>query len=181
MDTELLNHLKYPIGKFIKPELISEGQINDWIDTIEALPMRLSQLTQDLSVEQLNWPYRPGGWIIKQVVHHIADSHMNSIIRFKLALTEDTPTIKPYFEDRWAMLKDNNDDHLSNTLSLLKGLHAKMGILLRSLTNDDLKRKFIHPEHGKRFSLEETIGIYAWHSNHHLTHIEQALKYKGKF
>jgi len=181
MNAESLYHLKYPIGKFTKPDQISESQILEWIVTIEGLPKTLTQLTKDLSVEQLNWPYRPGGWTIKQVVHHIADSHMNSIIRFKLALTEDTPTIKPYFEDRWATLKDNNDDQLSHSLSLLKGLHAKMGILLRSFTKDDLKREFIHPEHSKRFSLEETIGIYAWHSNHHLSHIEQALKYKGKF
>lgn len=176
-----LEQLKYPIGKFVRPASISEIKILEWIETIENLPETLTNLTKDLTIEQLHWPYRPDGWNIKQVVHHLADSHMNSIIRFKLTLTEDTPTIKPYFEDRWAALIDNNDNNLSHSLSLLKGLHAKMGSLMRSLTKADLKREFIHPEHGKRFSLEETIGTYAWHSNHHLAHIEQALKFKGTF
>ena len=181
MSSQNLEQLKYPIGKFIKPEIISEHLILEWIETIEGLPEILYNLTKKISVEQLNWPYRPEGWNIKQVVHHLADSHMNSIIRFKLAMTEDTPTIKPYHEDRWASLIDAKEDDLRYTLSLLKGLHAKMGTLLRSFTKDDLKREFIHPEHGRRFSLEETIGIYAWHSKHHVTHIEQALKLKGKF
>jgi hypothetical protein len=181
MATDTLYQLKYPIGKFVKPDVISEAQILEWIGSIERLPKTLSELTKDLSVEQLNWPYRPEGWTIKQVVHHLADSHMNSIIRFKWALTEDTPTIKPYYEDRWAKLIDANDADLSSTLSLLNGLHAKLGKLLRSLSKTGLKREFIHPDHVKRLSLEETIGIYAWHSNHHLAHIKQALKYKGEF
>ncbi len=181
MNTQDLDHLKYPIGKFIKPNLISEALILEWIETIETLPKILSELTKDLSIEQLNWHYRPEGWTIKQVVHHLADSHMNSLIRFKWTLTEDTPTIKAYHEDRWATLKDNNDNNISHTLALLKGLHAKLGTLLRSLTKDDLKRVFIHPEYGRRISLEETIGIYAWHSKHHVAHIKQALKYTGRF
>lgn len=181
MSSQNLEQLKYPIGKFTKPKIISEPLILEWIETIEALPEILYKLTKNLTIEQLNWPYRPNGWNIKQVVHHLADSHMNSIIRFKLAMTEDSPTIKPYHEDRWATLIDGNDNDLSHTLLLLKGLHAKMGTLLRSLTKADLKREFIHPEHGRRFSLAETIGVYAWHSKHHVTHIEQALKYKGKF
>ena len=181
MSPQNLEQLKHPIDRFTKPEIISESLILEWIETIESLPEILYHLTKDLSVEQLNWPYRPEGWNIKEVVHHLADSHMNSIIRFKLAITEDTPTIKPYFEDRWARLIDAKDDDLRHTLSLLKGLHAKLGTLLRSLTKEDLKREFIHPEHGQRFNLEETIGIYAWHSKHHVAHIKQALKYKGKF
>lgn len=181
MTSSELNLLKYPIGKFVKPEPISESQILEWIKTIEELPKHLSELTKDLSIEQLNFLYRPEGWAIKQVLHHLADSHINSLIRFKLTLTEDNPTIKPYYEDRWAKLIDSNDNDLSNSLSLITGLHAKWVMLLRSLTKDDLKREFIHPEHGKRFSLEETIGLYAWHSKHHLKHIEQALKNQGKY
>lgn len=181
MDAQNLAHLKYPIGKFAKSDHISEAQILKWIDTIEDLPEILYELTKDLSVEQLNWPYRPEGWTIKQVVHHFANSHMNSVMRFKLTLTEDVPTIKPYFEDRWATLADDNDNDLSHSLSLLRGLHAKWGILLRSLTKTDLKREFIHPEHGRRFNLEENLAIYAWHCEHHVAHIKQALKYKGKF
>jgi hypothetical protein len=181
MTSQDLDQLKYPIGKFVKPTSISETQILEWIETIEGLPEILNDLTKDLTVEQLNWRYRPEGWAIKQVVHHLADSHINSMIRFKWTLTEDTPTIKAYHEDRWAKLIDDNDDNLSHTLSLLKGLHAKLGILLRSLTKDELKREFIHPEHGRHISLEETVGIYAWHSKHHVAHIEQALKYQGEF
>ncbi len=106
---------------------------------------------------------------------------MNSIIRFKLALTEESPTIRPYFEDRWVNLIDSNNDDLNDTLMLLKGLHSKLGQLLKHISDDDLNREFIHPEHGRRFSLDETIGIYAWHCTHHYEHIKQALHYKGKF
>ena len=181
MTSQNLDHLKYPIGKFIKPEIISDSQILEWIEAIENLPDILTNLTKDLTVEQLHLHYRPEGWNIKQVVHHLADSHMNCMIRFKWTLTEDTPTIKAYHEDRWAKLKDDNDNNLNHTLLLLKGLHAKLGTLLRSLAKADLKREFIHPEQNRHNSLEETIGIYAWHSKHHVAHIEQALKYKGKF
>lgn len=181
MAIQNLEDLKYPIGKYTKLEIVSEAQIQEWITAIEGFPRILIELTKDLTAEQLNWPYRPAGWTIKQVVHHCADSHMNSIIRFKLTLTEDSPTIKPYYEDCWAKLVDGNDDTLSHTFSLLRGLHAKWGILMRSLTEDDLKRTFVHPEYGRRFNLEDTIGLYAWHCKHHVAHIEQALRNKGAF
>ncbi|RIA08928.1 DinB family protein [Flavobacteriaceae bacterium MAR_2010_72] len=181
MTREELHLLKHPIGELEISDTISKAQISDWITTIEQFPEAVESLTRDLSNEQLNWVYRPDGWTIKQVVHHCSDSHMNSIIRFKLALTEDTPTIKPYFEDRWAKLVDGNTNDLKNSLMLLKGLHAKLTLVLRSLSADDLKRDYIHPEHGKRFNLEQTICIYAWHSRHHLAHIRQALNHKGKF
>lgn len=181
MTEEALHKLKYPVGIFLKPEIISEEQKNIWIDDIEQFPFLVESITKNLSLTQLNWSYRPNGWNIKQVVHHCADSHMNSIIRFKLALTEDIPTIRPYFEDRWANLIDGNDDDLSNTLLLLKGLHAKLGQLLKNISDEDLKRTFVHPEHGKHFTLEETIGTYSWHCKHHLAHIQQAIDYKGNF
>ena len=180
MEEELLK-LKFPIGEFIKPDNINTNQISKWIDDIESFPNKINQLTDNLTIEQLNWRYRPEGWTIKQVVHHCADSHMNSIIRFKLALTENTPTIRPYYEARWADLIDGNDDNLQDTVSLLKGLHAKLGKLLRNLTPEDLPKEFVHPEHGKHFRLDETIGVYAWHCNHHLAHINQAIDYKGNF
>ena len=180
MNTDNLYLLKYPIGEFEKPETISKSQINIWIQAIETLPSSIESITQNLNETELNYKYRPEGWTIKKVVHHCADSHMNSIIRFKLALTEDTPTIKPYFEQDWAKLIDYSYP-LDMSLSILKGVHFKLGILLRSLSEDHLKREFIHPEHGKHFTIEETIGVYAWHSNHHLAHIQQALKYKGEF
>ncbi|WP_299339391.1 YfiT family bacillithiol transferase [uncultured Psychroserpens sp.] len=181
MDHKEIEQLKFPIGKFHTPEHISSEIIDSWIQDIEHFPEAIEQLTKDLSNEQLNWAYRPEGWTIKQVVHHCADSHMNSMIRFKLALTEESPTIRPYYEDRWATLIDGNDDDLKDTLFLLKGLHSKLGKLLRHISNDELSREFIHPEHGKRFRLDETIGTYAWHSNHHLAHVKQAIKYKGHF
>ncbi|WP_040248671.1 YfiT family bacillithiol transferase [Psychroserpens mesophilus] len=181
MVREELFRLKFPIGEFTKPEHISDHEISQWIAHIESFPSKVKELTDDLTVNQLNWKYRPEGWTIKQVVHHCADSHMNSLIRFKLALTEDTPTIKPYYEDRWANLVDGNDDNLEDTLYLLKGLHAKLTTLLRNLSPSDLLKEFVHPEHGKHFRLDETIGVYAWHCNHHLAHIKQALEYKGQF
>lgn len=181
MTESQLETLKYPIGTFNKPERIDARLIEKWISDIEALPKSIEALVNGLSVKELNYRYRPDGWNIKQVVHHCADSHMNSMIRFKLALTEDSPTIRPYFEDRWATLIDNNDDDLTDTLSLLKGLHAKLGKLLRNISKEDLSREFIHPEQGRRFKLDEAIGMYAWHSNHHLAHIKQALEYRGEF
>ncbi len=176
-----IEKLKYPIGKFINPKIISEQTIKKWIDEIERFPHSIENLTKNLNAEQLNWRYRPDGWTIKQVVHHCADSHMNSIIRFKLALTEDSPEIRPYYEDRWAELPDSLEEYLSDSLVLLNGLHKKWVTLLRSLSKNDLNKEFIHPEHGTRFTLKENIGIYAWHSNHHLAHIKQALKYQGAF
>ncbi len=181
MTTEELYKLRFPIGEFESPAVISDHLIKNWIHDIEKFPEAVASVTDNLDVDQLQWKYRPDGWNIKQVVHHCADSHMNSIIRFKLALTEDAPTIRPYFEDRWAKLSDNTDDNLNDTLLLLRGLHANLGKLLRQLNEDDLKKTFIHPEHGKQFRLDETIGTYAWHSNHHLAHIKQAIAHKGQF
>jgi len=180
MNTNDLYKLKYPIGEFKKPEIITNSQINTWITTMEDFPKSIISITEKLSKTELNYKYRPDGWTIKQVVHHCADSHINSLLRFKLALTENTPTIRPYFEDRFAKLKDY-DEPINTSISILVGVHKKLGILLKSLSDDDLKREFVHPEHSKHFSLEETIGVYAWHSNHHLAHIEQALKFRGDF
>lgn len=176
-----MKDLKYPIGKFIKPETINDTTIRQWISDIQQFPSSLEALVTPLSIEQVNWRYRPGGWMIKQVVHHCADSHINSLIRFKLALTEDAPTIRPYFEDRWAELIDSLDDNLNDSLMLIKGLHSKWVTLLNSLSEQDLDKTFIHPEHGKSFTLRENIGIYAWHCNHHLAHIRQALEHRGEF
>ncbi|WP_400080796.1 YfiT family bacillithiol transferase [Winogradskyella sp. R77965] len=180
MTEQSLYKLRFPIGEFKKPDVITEHHINEWITSIETLPQSIISITKDLSEEELNYKYRPDGWTIKQVVHHCADSHINSILRFKLALTEDTPTIRPYFEDRFAKLIDYNIS-IDSSISILTGVHKKLGILLKNLNKEELKRAFVHPEHGKHFSLEETIGTYAWHSNHHLAHINQALEYKETF
>ena len=181
MNKENLFKLKFPIGEYNPPNTINQEHINDWIASIEAFPGKVKKLTQNLTIEQKNWKYRPDGWKIKQVVHHCADSHINSITRFKLAVTEENPKIRPYYEDRWAELIDSHDDDLEDSLMLLTGLHNKWVKLLKSFSSTDLKKEFIHPEHGRKFVLDEAIGMYAWHSNHHLAHIEQALDAGGKY
>lgn len=180
MTEQDLYKLKYPLGEFIKPDRITSQQIEEWIASIEALPNSIDATTKNLNEAELNYKYRPQGWTIKQVVHHYADSHINSMMRFKLALTEDTPTIRPYFEDRFAKLIDY-DAPINASISILTGVHKKLEVLLKNLSQNDLKRQFIHPEHGKHFSIEETIGVYAWHGDHHLAHIKQALNFKEKF
>ena len=180
MTDKELHQLKFPIGEFEKPEIITNAQIKTWITSIETLPKSIIELTKNLNENELNYKYRPNGWSIKQVVHHCADSHINSLLRFKLALTEDSPTIKPYYENRFAELIDYTEP-IEDSISILIGIHKKLAVLLRTLNQEELKLEFIHPEHGKRFTLEETIGIYAWHSNHHLAHIKQALKFKELF
>lgn len=175
---EELYKLKFPIGEFDKPENITSININKWINDIESFPKRLENMVSELNSIELNYKYRPGGWKIKQMIHHCADSHMNSLIRFKLALTEETPVIRPYYEDRFAELPDSLDDNIESSLILLKGLHAKLTSVMKSLTDEDLQKEYLHPEHGEKFKLKEVVGVYAWHSNHHLAHIKQALELK---
>jgi DinB superfamily len=176
-----MENLKYPIGKFIQPAQIEPLQVEKWIEEITVLPKKIREITQNLSVAQLNWVYRPEGWSIKQVVHHLGDSHMNCLIRFKLALTEDFPTIKPYEEQLWAQLADSLDDAILPSLALLESIHYRWVVLLKSLTQEQLKRQFMHPATQRVYELDAAIGMYAWHGNHHLAHIEQALAHKGQF
>lgn len=175
-----MKDLKYPIGKFEKPNLISYDNLDSWIAIIENFPSRIKLITENLTSEELNYIYRPDGWSITQVVHHCADSHMNSLIRFKLALTEDLPIIKPYEEAIWAILADVSDD-LEPSLQIIDGVHSRWTRLLKSFEDADFSRKFIHPTSGKIYELDQTLGIYAWHCNHHFAHIEQALFYKNNF
>jgi hypothetical protein len=178
---QTMQNLKFPIGTFKKPETVSDDLLQQWKRDITEFPQKLKTLVAPLRPDQLQWVYRPGGWSIHQVVHHCADSHMNSFIRFKLALTEEEPTIKPYWEHLWAEMPDTLTANINSSLAILEGLHYRWNILLENLKPEDMKREFIHPEHGKRFSIETTIALYAWHCNHHLAHVEQALKHKGKF
>ncbi|MCU0431461.1 MAG: putative metal-dependent hydrolase [Cytophagaceae bacterium] len=171
-----LEQLKFPIGKFVKPDRISSAHRDSWMEDIASFPSRLEASIKGLSDVQWNTTYRPGGWTIRQVIHHCADSHMNSLIRFKLTLTEDEPTIKPYFEERWAELPDSLIMPIEPSLKLLEGIHERWTMLLKNLREQDFSRTFIHPEHGKKIRLDENIGIYAWHGNHHLAHIELAKK-----
>ncbi|MEZ4689150.1 MAG: putative metal-dependent hydrolase [Ignavibacteria bacterium] len=159
------------MGKFKKPGKISKEMLTQFINDISTFPDRLKREVVHLTDEQLDTPYRPEGWTIRQVVNHCADSHSNSLTRFKLALTEDNPVIRPYFEDRWAELADSKSNPIGPALKMLEGIHERWSILLRSLTVEQLSRTFIHPESGKKIRLDENIGIYAWHCNHHLRHI----------
>jgi uncharacterized damage-inducible protein DinB len=174
-----LEKLKFPIGKFEVPKEISATDLECYIKDLGAFPIRLQKEVANLSDEQLDTPYRTEGWTIRQVVNHCADSHMNSFIRFKLALTEDTPTIKPYYEDRWAELSDSKNMPIDPALKMIAGIHDRWTFLIKSLVKEQLQRTFIHPEHGREFRLDEIIAMYAWHSNHHLAHITVLKQNKG--
>jgi len=174
----ITEQLKYPIGQFNRPKEISKEILSEFINDIESFPERLKECVAELTEEQLDTPYREGGWTIRQVVNHCADSHMNSLIRFKLALTEDKPTIKPYYEDRWAELEDSKSINIEPSMEILRGVHHRWAVLLKGLSSEQLSRSFIHPEHGKEFRIDENIGIYAWHCNHHLAHIKDLIKRK---
>ncbi len=171
-----IEKLKYPIGKYEAPEIITPVHINQWIKEIISYPQRLKQVLANISSEQLAQPYRLDGWTGLQVIHHLADSHMNAYIRFHLTLTEDTPTIKPYMEERWAQLDYIKDTPIVLSLELLKNLHARWAILLNSLTEEDFKRQYHHPQYDYTVALDKVLGLYASHGNHHLHHIKLLMK-----
>ena len=179
MEQAELETLRYPIGKFQKPGTITDDLINKWIDALEEFPDRLAKQVSGLTNGQLETPYRPGGWTVRQLVHHIADSHHNSYIRFKWALTEDTPVIKVYNEKKWAELHDTRSAPISLSLAHLNAVHSKLVFLLRGLKRADLKKKFIHPEGNEETNLEENIGRYVWHGNHHFAHIAGLMQRKN--
>ena len=162
--------LRYPVGKFKFPETVSVDDRNRFIDEIAGTPERLKAAVAGLSAEHLDTPYRPGGWTVRQLVHHVPESHMNSYIRYKWALTEDEPTIKPYFEDRWAELSDARTSPVEPSLALLESLHQRWVTLLRGLTEEDWKRTFRHPDLGL-VRLDQNAALYAWHGRHHVAHI----------
>lgn len=169
--------LRFPIGPFKCDEKITLSQVELWINEIQNLPSNLRSVVGKLDDSQLDVPYRQGGWTIRQVVHHIADSHMNAYIRFKLALTEDNPTIKTYEESSWADLIDSKLS-VDISLHLIEFLHMRWVALLSSLTEQDLKKVFTHPDSGL-VTIERNIGIYAWHGKHHLAHITSLIETKG--
>ena len=171
-----LSNLKYPIGVFVSPVTITTTDIEAWIDTLESFPKKLSALVKDLPALALETTYRPGGWTVRQVIHHLADSHHNSYTRFKWALTEEKPIIKAYDEVQWAELFDSKTAPINLSLLHLEAVHAKLVYLLRGLTDAELNKCFIHPETQKEVVLKVNIAQYVWHGNHHFAHIEQALK-----
>jgi hypothetical protein len=166
-----MTDLRYPIGKFRYEGEVGGPQRRDWIEAIAAAPAALRAAVSGLTPAQMNTPYRPGGWHVRQVVHHVPDSHLNAYVRFKLALTEDEPTIKPYDEARWAELSDTRAVPPEVSLDLLEALHERWVALLRALTTDEYRRAFHHPEHGRALTLDEALGMYAWHGRHHVAHI----------
>ena len=162
--------LRYPIGEFKFEAPLAQDQRQALIEKIEQTPARMRAAVADLNDEQLDTPYRPEGWNVRQVVHHVPESHLNAYIRFKLAITEDEPTIKPYFEDRWAELDDARQAPIAPSLDLLDALHSRWIWFLRSLKPEDFQRTFRHPELGV-VSLDKNIALYAWHGQHHVAHI----------
>jgi hypothetical protein len=173
-----MTDLRYPIGKFTYDGPPTEEQKKKFLNDIEQAPTHLRSVLKGLSETQLNTPYRPDGWTVRQVAHHVPDSHLNAYLRFKLALTEDEPTIKPYAEDRWAQLPDTQSTPVEVSLALLDSLHDRWVRLLRSLKPEDWKRTFRHPELGV-VSLEKNLALYAWHGRHHAAHITSLRERSG--
>lgn len=173
MEASAMIDLRYPIGQFQLPEEVTSQQVQKWIEDIRLLPRQLAEALSGASEQALAKSYREHGWTVTQLVHHIADSHMNSYIRFKLALTEDVPTIKPYNEAEWAQLPDS-EMAVATSFKLIESLHERWVYLLTSLTEEQLQRAFQHPDSGLT-TLEHAIGLYAWHGKHHLAHIQNAL------
>ncbi len=176
----LSGDLRYPIGRMPSLDVpVDAHQHEERIRTIETLPQMLRDSVAGFSAEQWHTPYRPGGWTVRQLVHHVADSHMNACVRFKLALTEDEPTIKPYEEAAWAELPDVYAAAPEVSLALLDALHTRWGLLLRGMTETDYARTLHHPDHGRTFTLEQMLALYAWHSAHHLAHITALAERSG--
>lgn len=162
--------LQYPIGKYLLQEY-SEETKSKWIDDIDDLPEHLRAAVVNLDEQQLQTPYRKGGWTVHQVVHHVADSHINAYCRFKLGYTEERPIIRPYDEKRWAETADVKVLPVDVSLTLLEAIHRRWVEVLKSFTDKDFQRTVYHPEHGKEFTLWHLLGMYAWHGRHHVAHI----------
>jgi hypothetical protein len=164
--------LRFPIGKFSWPASISVVERGALIERVAATPANLHAAVFGLSPQQLDTPYREGGWTVRQVVHHVPDSHMNSYVRFKLALTEDEPVIKPYDEGAWAMLSDSVNTPVETSLCLIDCLHSRWVELMKGMSDADWARRFRHPEHGL-IALDKNLALYAWHGDHHVAHITE--------
>ena len=169
-----LEQLKYPIGKLQLPETIDFEQIKLWIDNLSQLPDKLTLEVQGMTDAQLDTFYRPGGWTARQVVHHLADSHMNSYIRFKWAMTEENPSIKGYNENIWSTMQDARQAPIDSSVDLIRGLHARWVFMLKSMSESDFQRTFFHPEFDRTMHLDRMVGLYSWHGDHHLGHIRNA-------
>jgi hypothetical protein len=174
----VVGDLRYPVGRYTPPAGVDAAQRAEWIGQIAAMPAKLHAAVDGLTEEQLDTPYRPGGWTVRQVVHHVPDSHMNAFVRMKLALTEEVPAIKTYDEAAWARLPDARDTPVETSLTLVDALHERWVLLLRALSQEQWARTFLHPEWGE-IGLDFTLGLYAWHSRHHVAHITALREREG--
>jgi len=173
-----MTDLSFPIGKFHYTGTLSADDKQQLIEDIVRVPANLRAAVAGLSAQQLDTPYRPGGWTVRQVVHHVPDSHMNAYIRFKLGLTEDEPTIKPYEQQYWAELPDSKETPIEVSMAMLDSLHDRWVRVLRSITPEQRKRTFRHPELGV-VGLEKNLALYAWHGKHHVAHVTELRKRSG--
>ena len=165
-----MEDLSYPIGRFV-PQPYSDKELKERLMAIMFLPKELENAIQNLDEYQIETPYRPDGWTVKQLINHIADSHMNAFIRFKLGLTEENPTIKPYNQDAWVNLNDTKIVQINVSITLVHALHARWAALLNGISSADLERTVFHPEQKKEITLWHMLGLYAWHGKHHVKHI----------
>jgi len=176
-----LDKLKYPIGKRTYDQKSANIMKTTWIRKIQDLPSKLENATANLSEEQLKLNYRPYGWTVAQVIHHLADSHMNAYIRYKFALTEEHPEIKGYEEAIWATLPDAKHLDIKPSLDIIKGIHARWTVVLNNMGSTDYERKYHHLGYKNDWDLMSVLSLYAWHSEHHLAHVHQAIKHNGEF
>ena len=176
MNTE---ELKYPIGKFNPLQELNKQNRKKWMKTIRRFPKNLRAVIRNLNNSQLDTPYRPGGWTLRQVIHHLADSHLNSYIRFKWALTEETPLIKTYHQVKWAELPDAKSSPINPSIRTLRGIHKRWSILMNAMTEEDFRRELTHPEWKDNLSLNRMLSLYAWHCDHHLAHITSLMTRNG--
>ena len=166
-----LEKLKYPIGEYDYPKKVDKAQIKLWIDLLENFPQQLIAVTSKLTEAQLAVPYRPGGWTVRQVIHHLADSHINAYTRVKLTLTEENPIIRPYNEEDWAELPEAKNGDIALSIAIIEAIHRRLVITLRGLDIADFDRKYIHPAVNEQLTLGYLVGNYAWHGQHHFAHI----------
>lgn len=179
MANQKIDEIRFPIGEFHYSDPVSDAELYEYINDMEKFTAILSKEIAGLTKEQLNTPYRDGGWTIQQLVHHIADSHMNGYIRAKLVVTEDTPAIKPYDQDRWSELEEVKISNINESIKILDALHKRWVTFLRTLTPEDFEKEYFHPEHGISISLRSSTASYGWHCRHHVAHITNLKKKMG--
>jgi hypothetical protein len=173
---EELEPFRFPIGRFTVPSDISKEDREKWIENLKSLPQKMRNAVQSFSEEQLNTPYRPDGWTVRQLTHHIVDSHLNCYIRYKWALTENNPTIKAYNQNDWSKLPDALEGPIEMSLNLLEAVHYRLTYLMDRMGEKEWKKTFVHPESGREVALDINLSLYSWHSDHHLAHITGLIK-----